>query len=167
MTAAERQRRRRARLQGDAPPKKRGRPRLRYLEVSGKRWRDYEIISDLGGITRASARRGDVARRYQNFGEQVLRIDSRCEDFSRENSKKYRPLKRKRGILEQLGRHAVFIAMLNNNMDVGKADAREIADLLLEDGDLNVKEVVAYLQWLRRDMQDYYAGRGDWADKPD
>jgi hypothetical protein len=170
MTATERQRRRRARLQGEGPPKQRGRPKLKYLEP-GKLPEGWtaearlEFLEALGGCKRESTRRGDAARRYANFGEQALRIDPRCEDYSPENAEKYRSLKHKKGILEQLGRLVIFEMLeLGNTLEEATSVVREWADDLLIDGDsLDIKESVRFFQWLRKDMRDQVPGRGEWA----
>jgi hypothetical protein len=152
MTAAERQRRRRAKLRGDSPPPKRGRPRLKHLESDGDTAGLRSSLWEMLGHRPGSLRSHDVARRYRNFGEQVLGIDSKAPSYSHENAERYRPLSRKPSILEQLGRHAVFMMREGwvLSLEEAMADAREHADELLEFGDdLNVKAMVEFFQDLR------------------
>jgi hypothetical protein len=161
MTAAERQRRRRAKMkeqQAEGSSNKSGRRRLSYLDAKPpENWTQElrsEVLAELGGIKQESVRRGDAACRYKSFGEQALGIEPRCKGYSRENSDRYRPLSRKKGILEQIGRQAIFVLMQGGTVEEAEAEAREWADDLLKDGDkLNVKEAIAFFQWLRKDMR--------------
>jgi hypothetical protein len=160
MTAAERQRRRRERLRGEGPPKKRGRPNFGFLKNHN------ELLVKMKasmGVKRESALRDEAARTYQSFGKQVLGIHPKFpETYSHENAERYRPLDRKLGILEQLGRQAVFNLEMGMSPEEAAADVRELADELL---DTSVKATVAYLQWERKDARDYALGRGDWAEE--
>ena len=145
MTAAERQRRRRAKVRADKPPQKPGRPRLSWLEESLG-----EILSD--GQEERSARRHHADRQYASFGKQILGIDPRFDGYSAENVERYKPLMRK-GILEQLGRHFVFVAMASGEQDDAVAEVREWADDLLieaKNNQLTVADAVSFFRGLRQ-----------------
>jgi hypothetical protein len=102
-----------------------------------------------------SARRHDVNRCFENFGRQILRIDPRFPDYSSKNARRFEPLARRRGILEQLGRHAVFMAnVVGCHPDEAAADAREYARLMLKDGNLDATEAVRFFRWLRDRRED-------------
>jgi hypothetical protein len=150
MTAAERQRRRRARLRAEKPPQKPGRPRLRWQSKTA-----HEIFhEELGQPGKArSARRGDFISQYVNFAEQALGVSSRfAQNYSAENVERYKPLMRK-GILEQLGRHLIFLTnSVGWETDEAVADVREWADDLLIDAKnntLSVGDVISFFRGLR------------------
>jgi hypothetical protein len=67
----------------------------------------------------------------------------------REANRRFKLIARK-GILEQLSSRAV-----DGDVDGAAADAREIAGSLLKDGKPGVKDVSAYLQWIRKDMRHW------------
>jgi hypothetical protein len=153
MTAAERQRRRRAKLRTENPPQKPGRPRLGWLKKS-----EHEIFCEemnMEAVSKPrSVRRGDFARQYVSFGEQALGISSKfAQYYQAENVRRYKPIMRK-CILEQLGRHLIFLAnTVGVEPDKAVADVRELADDLLIDaknGTLSVEDVVSFFRWLRQ-----------------
>ena len=151
MTAAERQRRRRAKLRSETPPQKSGRPRLHWLEKSTHEM-FCEALKDERWKARSS-RRYQSGKQYANFGEQALGIEPRFEkNYSAENVERFKPLMRK-GILEQLGRHAVFMAnIVGCSPDQAVVDVRELAEDLLIDhrnGELSVENVTEFFRWLR------------------
>jgi hypothetical protein len=155
MTAAERQRRRRARLRADNPPaRKPGRPRFGWLKPS-----DLELFQEAMGddSRRMSARRRNANHLFRHFGRQVLHIEPLIPDkYSPEDAKRFEPLARKKGIIEQFGRHVVFMMnVVGCNPDEAKADARQWAeDLLIDERTkgLNVADVVGFFRWLRGDV---------------
>jgi hypothetical protein len=148
MTAAERQRRRRAKLRAENPPQKPGRPRHAWLEPS-----TLELFQKAMGKDARSARRWHANRSFEGFGKQILRIDPRFPDYSPEDAKHFEPLSHKKGILEQLGRHVVFMLnVIGYDPDDAAADAREYAELMLKDGNLDAAAAVRFFRWLREDV---------------
>jgi hypothetical protein len=150
MTAAERQRRRRAKLRTEKPPQKPGRPRLGWikkcaLEIFCENFYDESQHA-------RSARRHHADFQYTSFGKQVLGVGEGFDGYSVENVERYKPLMRK-GILEQLGRHAVFLAnTVGCEPDEAVTDVRAYADELLKQDGLSVDSVIRFFRWLRKDV---------------
>ena len=149
MTATERQRRRRARLRGEKPPQKPWRPQNPWHKPSA-----LEIFLKKIGKDPSSAHRKHANDLFESFGRQLLGIEDLpgC-NYSPENAKRFEPLARK-GILEQFGRHAVFLGVVVGcDTDEIEAELRKLAEDFLIDvkknGKIYVADAVWYFRWLR------------------
>ena len=154
MTAAERQRRRRARLKAENPPQKPGRPPLHWL-VETNEWQQlHEKMQTSMGMDARSVRRQRINRVFAGFGKQVLGLDPQYPDsYSRDDVRRFKPLSRK-GILEQFGRHAVFMVnVVGCDTAEAVASAREWAEDFLIDSKVSVADVIGFFRWLHKDIR--------------
>jgi hypothetical protein len=106
MTAAERQRRRRARSREENPSQKPGRPQSPWHKTT-----NYEELAGLffGDGRQRSARRHQANRLFESFGRQALGISRDVPEwYVQENVARFKRLDKK-GILEQFGRHAIWL----------------------------------------------------------
>jgi hypothetical protein len=150
MTAAERQRKRRARLRGENPPRKPGRPRFFLAKKASLADNLLLAQAEAVGTPIASVRRRRLNREYVRLGEYVLRIKHNEENFVPEHLSKFRPL-RKKTILEQFGRHAWYLVRSDGaTWEETSEDAIAWAEeLLKQEGKLRVNDVVQFFLWLR------------------
>jgi hypothetical protein len=145
MTAAERQRKRRAKLREGQEPKRRGRPALQYVpDDTG-----YALFMRLMEQYGPSVRRHDINNTFASLGKQVLGIEKRTRDYAPENVQRYKSLAKKT-ILEQVGRHAMWLAHQGAESECVRQETLGLVDeILREHPKPNVKDTVAFFQWIR------------------
>jgi hypothetical protein len=158
MSAAERQRRRRARLRSENPSKKPGRPRLGWLPNKSDAER-LCLVMKHERWKAASLRRAELNHQYASFGAQVLGMVEGFPDYSVENVERFKPIAKK-GILELFGRYLLW---LTNECGHDVADAvahvRAVADdMVAEDPFTDLALVKDYFRWLRADAAEREAG---------
>jgi hypothetical protein len=136
MTAAERQRKRRAKLRAEHPPRKPGRPRADTF--------NFDIFDGHPPKTRRAA----IANMYAVWGEFVLRTNKGAEDYSKEDEERFKPLYNTR-ILEQIGRYARYLYRIGWHKEAAKIETRELAAELLKQGELDHQDVVDFFRWAR------------------
>jgi hypothetical protein len=145
MTAAERQRRRRARLRAEYPSRKRGRP----LAFNGF---GADASDD------PSTRRHKQNEEYRGWGKYVLGLlDAHLPDDAKQvkqgDAERFKPLERRKVVLEQIGRHARWLLQKTGDKEGVKADTRELVAELLKQGEFSDEDAVEFFRWVRKDIE--------------